>query len=588
MTKIKAYSYLRISTDQQRVGDGIRRQMEASKAYAKQHDYELVETMSDIGMSAFKGKNVKEGALGVFIAAIDVGNIDTGSVLLVESLDRLSRDNVLTAFAQFTSILEKGVGIVTLTDEQHYTAESVSQNVGQLFTSLGVMLRANEESVIKSKRISAAWARKREEIGNKKLTSNVPAWMSLSDDRQEILVDNAKAAIVRKIFELSVGGMGLFSITRHLNDNSDKYPPISAAIKWNQSFVAKIINNPAVYGMFQPHSRSTGKSVAIGDPVSDYYPAIISKDTFNLAQARMKSRDIKGAGRKGETFTNLFSGLIKCATCGGTVTLRSKYSKGKGGYKYLRCNNSLEGASCTAPAWRYDEFEASFIKFVREVKFVDVFSDNDTGAKKQNLEAQKATSTEQLAELERKFDTLIAQFETDLPISLRTRLVTRSQELEAAIAVETKNLSNLEAAIVELSTKNIEGEQIEFLAAYDAIENITDKTKLREIRYAMHGLLCRSVKNIIMHNDFTINPWEAFDVISAKLGDEVLTRTRIKSADELEDYFSKPHGKRAYTKSERYMLVKFSNGMSRVVKPYDDKTYLPVSAKMAALRKSRN
>ena len=46
MTKTKAYSYLRISNDQQKVGDGIRRQMEASKTYADQHGYDLVETMS--------------------------------------------------------------------------------------------------------------------------------------------------------------------------------------------------------------------------------------------------------------------------------------------------------------------------------------------------------------------------------------------------------------------------------------------------------------------------------------------------------------------------------------------------------------
>lgn len=52
MTKIKAYSYLRISNDQQKVGDGIRRQMEASKIYADQHGYDLVETMSDIGILA--------------------------------------------------------------------------------------------------------------------------------------------------------------------------------------------------------------------------------------------------------------------------------------------------------------------------------------------------------------------------------------------------------------------------------------------------------------------------------------------------------------------------------------------------------
>ncbi|HKK96552.1 MAG TPA: recombinase family protein, partial [Marivita sp.] len=113
MTKTEAYSYLRISTDRQLSGDGIRRQLEQSKTYAEQHDYELVDTLQDIGVSAFKGKNAKEGALGMFIAAIDDGDIEKGSVLIVESLDRLSRDNVLTAFNQFTNIIQKGIGIVT-------------------------------------------------------------------------------------------------------------------------------------------------------------------------------------------------------------------------------------------------------------------------------------------------------------------------------------------------------------------------------------------------------------------------------------------------------------------------------------------
>ncbi len=164
MNKTKAYSYLRISTDQQKVGDGIRRQMDMSREYAERHDYELVDTMSDIGISAFKGKNVSEGALGVFLEAIKAGKIETGSVLLVESLDRLSRANVLTAFNQFSRIVELGIGIATLTDNQHYTAETLSNNIGQLYTSIGIMMRANEESEIKSKRVRAAWKQKRENV----------------------------------------------------------------------------------------------------------------------------------------------------------------------------------------------------------------------------------------------------------------------------------------------------------------------------------------------------------------------------------------------------------------------------------------
>jgi DNA invertase Pin-like site-specific DNA recombinase len=584
MTTTKAYSYLRISNDQQKVGDGIRRQMEASKTYADQHGYDLVETMSDIGISAFKGKNITEGALGVFIAAIDAGNIEAGSVLLVESLDRLSRDSVLKAFNQFTSILQKDIGIVTLIDSQHYTAESVSENIGQLFTSLGVMVRANEESVIKSKRISAAWQRKREDIGDRKLTRNVPAWLKMSADRQEIQIIEVKAATVRLIYNWSVDGQGLFTITRHLNENIDKYPPITTAKKWNQSFVAKILKNPAVYGMFQPHSRVNGKQEAVGNPIEDYFPAIISQDTFNLAQSRAKGRSVKGAGRKGEAFTNLFTGLIKCGTCGGSCLLRSKYSKAKGGYKYLRCTNSLEKAGCTAPAWRYDELEAAFVRFVREIKFADVFLGSDSGSKIMKLEAHKATAITKKTELHEKYNALASQFETELPETLKVKLVERSLQLDAEIEAQLKNIADIELAMTELFSEDFEKDQADFLSSYEALEKTQDAVKLREIRYKMHGLLRRVVDTIVVHNNFDIYPWEVTDVISNKLRKQVLDKAKIKTEAELETYFSKLHGKRAYAKSERYMIIRFRNGTVRVVQPYTNQTFLSVTEKLVKLR----
>ncbi len=50
------------------------------------------------------------------------------------------------ALPQFMSILNKGVEIVTLADNQRYTKEIINQNPGALFISLGVMFRAHEES----------------------------------------------------------------------------------------------------------------------------------------------------------------------------------------------------------------------------------------------------------------------------------------------------------------------------------------------------------------------------------------------------------------------------------------------------------
>lgn len=191
--KLKAYSYLRISTDAQCMGDGVRRQIEAGEKYAEENGYELVETISDLGVSGYQGKNATEGAFRRFLDAIEDGSVSAGSVLIVESLDRLSRAGVTQAFSQFTAILNKGISIVTLVDNQVYTDESVGQNPGQLFMSLGIMLRANDESATKSKRLKALWSKKRETLTEQKMTKVVPAWLELSEDRREFLVKKAAA-----------------------------------------------------------------------------------------------------------------------------------------------------------------------------------------------------------------------------------------------------------------------------------------------------------------------------------------------------------------------------------------------------------
>ena len=93
----KAYSYLRFSTPDQMKGDSFRRQAEMASAYAERHGLDLDEglTFHDLGVSAFRGKNVVEGALGQFISAVNDGRVQPGSYLLVENLDRLSRDRIM-------------------------------------------------------------------------------------------------------------------------------------------------------------------------------------------------------------------------------------------------------------------------------------------------------------------------------------------------------------------------------------------------------------------------------------------------------------------------------------------------------------
>ena len=91
---MKAYSYIRFSTPEQEKGDSLRRQIEQSETYAQTHGLTLDDSLrlTDRGLSAFHGIHRTKGALGEFHRLVEQGEIEPGSVLLVESLDRLLRD----------------------------------------------------------------------------------------------------------------------------------------------------------------------------------------------------------------------------------------------------------------------------------------------------------------------------------------------------------------------------------------------------------------------------------------------------------------------------------------------------------------
>jgi DNA invertase Pin-like site-specific DNA recombinase len=174
----RAYSYIRMSTGMQLKGHSRQRQLENSSAYAKAHGLDLVEDLQleDLGVSAFKGANVAEGALGKFLQAVENGSVPKGSFLIVESLDRLSRQEILKSLTLFTGIVQAGINLVTLQDGHVYREQP---ELPELLMSLMIMSRAHEESQIKSQRVGAAWANKRAHAAAKPLTKWCPAWLGV-------------------------------------------------------------------------------------------------------------------------------------------------------------------------------------------------------------------------------------------------------------------------------------------------------------------------------------------------------------------------------------------------------------------------
>ena len=347
-TRRKAYSYLRFSTPEQMNGDSFRRQTEAATDYAEKHglDLDTELTFRDLGISAYRGANVVEGALGQFMKAVDTGKVKPGSFLLVENLDRLSRDRIMPALNRFSALLEKGISIVTLSDGRTYTADSLNE-LPDLMMSLLVMSRAHEESKIKSDRLQAAWKNKRNRAANGDhiITAKAPAWLQLHNGKFGVV--KARVAVVRRIFALALKGWGKAAIARQLN--IDGVPTFGRADGWYQSYITKILRNEAVIGRFQPmkntHDNGRKNRVADGEPIENYFPAIISESNFY----KIKHSKPGPSGRGAALPVNVLTGIVFCKLCGGKMHF---VNKGKGD-TYLSCDNARRKKTCKARSVRY-------------------------------------------------------------------------------------------------------------------------------------------------------------------------------------------------------------------------------------------
>jgi DNA invertase Pin-like site-specific DNA recombinase len=129
-TPALAYSYLRFSSRQQAKGDSIRGQTEARDAWCLRNKVELDTslTLTDKGVSAFTGghrENPDRHALAAFLRLVEAGRIPKGSYLIVEALDRLSREDAVPALHLLLGLLAAGVRVVQLQPvEMVYDAKS--------------------------------------------------------------------------------------------------------------------------------------------------------------------------------------------------------------------------------------------------------------------------------------------------------------------------------------------------------------------------------------------------------------------------------------------------------------------------------
>lgn len=347
----KAYSYTRFSTPEQAQGDSARRQIEAARAYAAENGLELDETLSysDLGVSAYRGGNLDEG-LGDFHDAIREGLVEPGSMLLVESLDRLSRLPPRRAVRALEDIVDRGVAVVTLSDGQRYDTERLEADPMAFMLAYLIAVRAHEESVTKGRRVAAAWAEKRRKVRAgeaKRLTKRAPAWLKWDRQSDDWTVDENRAETARRVFELTLEGLGEHKIAERFN--SVGVPPLGRAKRWHRSSVAKLLRNRAVVGDLVPgriEHRDGKRRRVLEEPIEGAFPAIVSDAHWKAVRTLKDGRAPAARGRGAKRpLANLLGGLARCPLCGSTMT---RVMKGKkGGPPKLVCTKAKDGAGCT-------------------------------------------------------------------------------------------------------------------------------------------------------------------------------------------------------------------------------------------------
>jgi DNA invertase Pin-like site-specific DNA recombinase len=383
-----AISYIRFSGLDQRKGDSKRRQTEASEAWCRRHDVNLDRALVDAGKSAYHGRHRDDkAALGRFLELAKGGMVPRGSFLIIENLDRLSREDERTALRLWLDILDAGINIVQLAPETVFRHDR--SDMLDVMRAIIELSRGHSESRAKAMRAQANWnkaverAREGEHMTPRRadgrvtrsMTGRLPGWVEDVDGVLRLVPE--RAAVVRNIFEWARSGLGVVGIVRRLT--REKVPPFGDRVpdgeghhrqadgsrlgcgQWRRGYIWSILRDRRALGELQPRDRDRQ---AKGGAIANYYPPCIDEGLFFAAQNAVAGRK-QPRGRVGEGVGNLWSGLLFHARDGEAYYLRTRGTKA-GRTKHLLNRTSIEGQA-RAYVFDYATFEAALLSLLREV-----------------------------------------------------------------------------------------------------------------------------------------------------------------------------------------------------------------------------
>ena len=299
----KVAAYCRVSTDSKDQLNSYRTQIGYYTNFIAQHPgWELVDIYADEGITGTSLE--KRDEFKRMLADCRAGKIQR---ILVKSVSRFARNTL--ELIETTREL-KDLGVVVVFEEQGI---DTAQMLGEMQLTL-LAMAAQEESTSISKNMR--WSIQKRMDAGTYLGNTAPYGYRLEDG--QLKIEETEAAVVRRIFEMRLSGMGQVAITQELNRK--RIQPRDGK-PWTVYRVRYILSNERYIGdsLFQkkyiadPLSHKSVRNHGERDQyyIHDTHEAIISRENFQKIQESFQNQ----SPRRSKT-PHLFVHRILCPQCG--------------------------------------------------------------------------------------------------------------------------------------------------------------------------------------------------------------------------------------------------------------------------------
>jgi len=449
-SEAKVYSYLRFSDPRQATGSSADRQLAYATAWAAQRGLELDESLSlkDEGLSAYHERHIKQGALGAFLRAIDEGRILSGSVLVVEGLDRLSRAEPLQAQAQLAQIINAGITVVTASDGREYNRAGLKAQPMDLVYSLLVMIRAHEESDTKSKRVKASIRRAcdgwvagtfRGRIRN----GQDPQWLSWDGSQWQLIPERVEA--VRYAVAAYMSGMGATRLVQEMNERGLNLTD------WG-------ITGQQIYRLVRLPALRGAKRISVdgeGFLLEGYYPRLLSDEEFAALTALNGQRfRRRGKGEIAGIITGI--GITRCGYCGSAIVAQNLMQRVKedgsmeDGHRRLHCVSYSKAMGCNAGSCSSVPVERAVLAYCSDQMNLQRLL--EPAAEGEDLRPRLVEAQAGAAEIERQLDRVTEALLADDSGAAPLAFVRKARELEEELDKRRAVVQQLEQDLVARSS----------------------------------------------------------------------------------------------------------------------------------------